>query len=44
MESQFELALDNHRSVQVKSIWELSFKDMLMELLHVEVPPEEAVD
>lgn len=44
MESQFELALNKHRSVRVKSMWELSFKDILIELLHVEVPLEEAVD
>lgn len=43
MESQFEVALKNRRSVQVKSVWEISCKDILMELLHVQVPPEEAV-
>lgn len=44
MESQFELALENHGSVQEKFIWELSLKDTLMKLLHVEEPPEEAVE
>jgi len=36
VESQFELALSNHQSV----MWEFSFKDVLMALLHVEAHQE----